>query len=122
MFEMSERPSEPRQQERAAAQPPDSAEARSMGVQEKVGAEPIKLDRLPPFHILLHNDDVNEATYVVETICDLTPLSPHKAARVTLEAEKRGLATMLTTHRERAELYVEQFSSKGLTVTMERAE
>ena len=33
-----------------------------------------------------------------------------------------GVALLLTTHKERAELYQEQFQSKGLTVTIEPAE
>ena len=36
-------------------------------------------------------------------------------------AHNTGLALLLTTHRERAELYVEQFHSKKLTVTIEAA-
>jgi ATP-dependent Clp protease adapter protein ClpS len=36
-----------------------------------------------------------------------------------LEAHKTGLARVLTTHHERAELYVEQFKSLGLTATCE---
>jgi ATP-dependent Clp protease adaptor protein ClpS len=33
-----------------------------------------------------------------------------------------GVALVLVTHKERAELYVEQFASKRLTVTIEPAE
>ena len=33
------------------------------------------------------------------------------------EADKTDVALLLTTHKERAELYQEQFTSKGLTVT-----
>jgi hypothetical protein len=35
------------------------------------------------------------------------------------EADKTGVALLLTTHKERAELYKDQFESKGLTVTIE---
>ena len=84
-------------------------------------AEPI-VDRLPPFKVILHNDDVNDMLYVVETICDLTPLNPHVATHAMLEAHKSGVALLLTTHRERAELYVEQFRTKRLSVSIEPAE
>jgi ATP-dependent Clp protease adaptor protein ClpS len=83
---------------------------------------PAKLDELPPFKILLHNDDVNDISYVVETILDLTPLNIKKATDATFEAHRQGVALLLVTHRERAELYVEQFKSKNLTVSMESAE
>lgn len=77
---------------------------------------------LPPWKVLLHNDDVNEMLYVVETIVGLTPLDPAQAAQRTLEAHKSGVALLLTTHQERAELYQEQFQSKRLTVTIEPAD
>jgi ATP-dependent Clp protease adapter protein ClpS len=83
---------------------------------------PGRMDRLPLFRVLLHNDDVNDILDVVEAICDLTPLNARRAAAVTLEAHNQGVALLLTTHRERAELYVEQFHSKRLTVTIEPAE
>jgi ATP-dependent Clp protease adapter protein ClpS len=35
------------------------------------------------------------------------------------EADKTGVALILVTHKERAELYKDQFESKGLTVTIE---
>ena len=80
------------------------------------------VDRLPPFRVLLHNDQHNDMLYVVETLCDLTPLNPHRATTVMMEAHQTGVALVLVTHRERAELYVEQFRSKRLRVTMEPAE
>lgn len=77
---------------------------------------------LPPWKVLLHNDDKNEMTYVVLTIMELTPLNEQEAVARMLEAHKTGVALLLTTHKERAELYREQFASKGLTVTVEPAE
>jgi ATP-dependent Clp protease adapter protein ClpS len=41
---------------------------------------------------------------------------------VTREAHNTGVALLLVTHKERAELYVDQFKSKSLTVTIEPAE
>jgi ATP-dependent Clp protease adaptor protein ClpS len=80
-----------------------------------------KLDELPPFRVLLHNDDLIDIIYVVESLLDLTPLDAHDATRVMIEAHSTGVALVLVTHRERAELYLEQFGSKGLTVTIEPA-
>jgi ATP-dependent Clp protease adaptor protein ClpS len=76
---------------------------------------------LPPYKVLLHNDDVNEVEFVVHTIVALTPLNTEDAVLRTLEAHETGVALLLTTHKERAELYREQFQSKGLTVTIEPA-
>lgn len=75
--------------------------------------------QLPPYKVLLHNDDVNEFEYVIQTITSLTTLNQEQAAQRTMEADKQGLALLLVTHKERAELYQEQFTSKRLTVTIE---
>lgn len=85
----------------------------------KTRVAPPKVDRLPPFRVLLHNDDVNDVIYVVRSITELTPLSRPEAVHRTREAHESGAALLLVTHRERAELYREQFRSKGLTVTIE---
>lgn len=77
--------------------------------------------QLPPWKVLLHNDDVNAVDFVVQTIVALTPLNVDAAVQRTIEAHKTGVALLLTTHKERAELYKDQFTSKGLTVTIEAA-
>jgi len=74
---------------------------------------------LPPWKVLLHNDDKNDILYVVDTIVELTPLNKQDAEIRTVEAHQSGLSLLLTTHKERAELYQEQFTSKGLVVTIE---
>jgi ATP-dependent Clp protease adaptor protein ClpS len=104
-----------------ATSPPEShvQESGSTGVQERTA--PPRLDRLPQYRVLLHNDNVSDAMYVVETLCDLTPLMPQRAAAVMLEAHRTGIALVLVTHQERAELYVDQFRSKQLKVTIEPA-
>lgn len=75
--------------------------------------------QLPPYKVLLHNDDVNEIDYVIQTITSLTTLNQDQAKQRTHEADKQGLSLLLVTHKERAELYQEQFTSKQLTVTIE---
>ncbi|MFO0832367.1 MAG: ATP-dependent Clp protease adaptor ClpS [Phycisphaerales bacterium] len=88
------------------------------------GAASALLDRppprqLPPFKVLLHNDDVNTPQHVVQSLVEHTPLEPQRATLVMKEAHDSGLALVLVTHRERAELYREQLQSKSLTVTIE---
>jgi len=76
---------------------------------------------LPPWKVLLHNDDKNDVIFVIKTIMELTPLKEQDAKLRTEEANSSGVALLLTTHKERAELYKDQFESKGLTVTIEPA-
>jgi ATP-dependent Clp protease adaptor protein ClpS len=82
---------------------------------------PSKVDQLPPFRVLLHNDDVNGVEDVVEWLVELTPLSAPVAMRVTMEANLRGVALIMVAHRERAEFYADRLRSKGLTATFEPA-
>ena len=78
-----------------------------------------KPGQLPPYKVLLHNDDVNDFGHVIRSIVHLTPLQEGEAVEKTIEAHKAGLALLLVIHKERAELYQEQFASFSLTVTIE---
>ena len=77
---------------------------------------------LPMYKVLLHNDDENDMAHVIETIVMLTPLNAQEAYQRMEEAHSTGCALLLVIHRERAELYVEQFQSRSLTVTIEPAD
>ncbi|MFQ5495994.1 MAG: ATP-dependent Clp protease adaptor ClpS [Phycisphaerae bacterium] len=81
-----------------------------------------KPKKLPPYRVLLHNDDVNTFEHVIAAILRLTTVPPKEALLRAIEAHERGVALLLVTHRERAELYVEQFTSLSITVTMEPAD
>ena len=81
-----------------------------------------RVDQLPPFRVLLHNDPLSEMQFVITTLVELTPLNHDRAVQVMLEAHNSGVGLVLVTHKERAELYQEQFHSKKLTVTIEPAE
>jgi ATP-dependent Clp protease adapter protein ClpS len=83
---------------------------------------PPRTRRLPLFRVLLHNDDKNSFQDVIETITLLTPLRHADAVTKTIEAHEIGVSLLLVTYRERAELYVEQFQSRQLTVSIEPAE
>jgi len=74
---------------------------------------------LPPWRVILHNDDINDIEQVVDTVYRLTPLNKQDAESRTMEAHSTGAAMLLVTHQERAELYIEQFASCKLTVTAE---
>lgn len=78
--------------------------------------------QLPPWKVLLHNDPHNTFEHVITTIIELTTLNEQQAKVRTKEADETGVSLLLVTHKERAELYLEQFQSKSLTVTIEPAE
>lgn len=100
----------------------DTGTATKTRTKRKSKAKPKPPQPLPPWKVLLHNDDKNEMGFVVGAIVELTPLNEEAAVVRMIEAHKTGVALLLVTHKERAELYQEQFKSKGLTVTIEPAE
>lgn len=83
---------------------------------------PPKADKLPPFHVVLHNDDVNDMGHVVEALMTVTPVATTDARKIMLTAHFHGRAVVMTTHRERAELYRDRLRSKSLVATVEPAE
>lgn len=91
--------------------------AQRAGQQPK--SPPPKAQKLPPYRVLLHNDDRNSMEYVTRTVFQLTPLNWPDARSRMQEAHASGTALIVLTHKERAELYEQQFTSKGLTVTIE---
>lgn len=88
----------------------------------KARPAPPERKNLPPYRVLLHNDRVNDMGSVVDTICELTPLRRQDAVVRMLEAHNTGVSLLLVTHKERAELYREQFHSKRLKVSIEAAD
>lgn len=93
----------------------------AVGVKERPKQAPPRMDQLPPYRVLLHNDDVNEMDYVVETVIELARVNLSRAVEIMLTAHKRGVGLICVTHKEKAELIQEQFRSKKLVVTIEPA-
>ena len=109
------------EQDKSVPQPPSGAATKSKKKPKQAPQkQPPKM--LPQWKVLLHNDDKNAMNYVVDTIVELTPLKKQDAELRMKEADKMGVALILVTHKERAELYRDQFQTKSLTVTIEPAE
>jgi len=82
---------------------------------------PPKADQLPPYNIILHDDDIHDMGEVVESIVMVTPVPARTAAKVMLAAHFHGRAIVMTTHKERAELYRDRLRSRTLIATIEPA-
>ena len=77
---------------------------------------------LPPWKVLLWNDDHNEMLYVVRSILKAVPgVSRTQALAIMLEAHNSGKAVVTTCPLEHAELYRDRLQSFGLTSTIEPA-
>ena len=77
--------------------------------------------RLPLFKVVLLHNAAVDLMFVVRTVMELTRLCRAEATHKMWQAHHSGKSTLLTTYRERAELYVEQFAEKGLATTLEPA-
>lgn len=75
--------------------------------------------QLPRFRLVLHHDVERELMYTVRTIMELTRLGRAEATHKMWESYHNGRSVLLITYKERAELYVEQFAAKRLTVSIE---
>lgn len=80
------------------------------------------LRHLPPYSVMLHNDDHNDMAYVVHAIMVCVPeVELEQAVFIMMEAHENGRAHVITCPLERAELYRDRLESKGLTATIEKA-
>ena len=81
-----------------------------------------KTEILPPYQVILHNDDHNDMVYVVQCLLKSVPkLGRVRAIEIMFEAHNRGQAVVITCPLELAELYRERLEGFGLTATIEKA-
>lgn len=77
---------------------------------------------LPPYDVLLHNDDVNTMDHVVRALLRSVPsVDADRAFAIMWEAHTHGVAVVITCPLEPAELYRDRLQSFGLTATIEPA-
>jgi ATP-dependent Clp protease adaptor protein ClpS len=76
---------------------------------------------LPPYKVILFDDDYNEMDYVVfALIHSVTSLTPEDAADIMLTAHLTGTAVVIVCPKEAAEYYQDRLLSYGLTATIEK--
>jgi ATP-dependent Clp protease adaptor protein ClpS len=76
---------------------------------------------LPPYKVILHNDDHNGMDHVVQALQKSIPgMSLGKAVAIMWEAHTSGKAVVIVCYLEQAELYQQRILSFGLTATIEK--
>lgn len=75
---------------------------------KKTGSKP-----LPPFHVVLLDDDDHSYEYVIEMLRVLFAHPVEKGMILAEEVDRNGRAVVLTTHREHAELKRDQIHAYG---------
>jgi len=73
-----------------------------------------RVDKLPPFNVVLLNDDDHSYEYVIEMLGEIFAHPIEKAFAMAKEVDKSGRVIVLTTHKERAELKRDQIHAYGI--------
>lgn len=76
---------------------------------------------LPRYRLILLSDRTQDLMHLVRSIMELTRFAREEATHRMWQAHHTGRSVLLQTHLERAELYAEQFSNRGLSVLVEPA-
>ena len=67
--------------------------------------------RVPPYHVILLNDDHHSMQFVVEVLCQALGINTERAIEYMLTAHHGGRAIVWTGPREVAELKAEQIAT-----------
>ena len=77
---------------------------------------------LPPWRVMLHNDDVNDMVHVIRALLSSVPsLTRRRATEIMMEAHLHRVAQVTVCPKEHAEMYRERLEQHGLTSTIEPA-
>lgn len=68
---------------------------------------------LPPYNVVLLDDNDHTLDYVIDMLKDLFGHPPETGRRMGLEVDARGRVVVLTTHKEKAELKRDQIHGYG---------
>jgi ATP-dependent Clp protease adaptor protein ClpS len=67
-----------------------------------------RIRRIPPYHVILENDDYHSFEFVMEVLQKALGFSPERAYVLTKQAHTAGRAVVWTGTKEVAELKVDQ--------------
>ncbi len=95
--------------------PPRNAQRRGQPLQQRRDRQ------LPRYKLILLQNPSCDLMFVIRSVMELTRFPRAEATHKMWEAHHQGRSILLTTWLERAELYVEQFASKGLATSIEPA-
>jgi ATP-dependent Clp protease adaptor protein ClpS len=68
---------------------------------------------MPPFHVILLNDDDHTYEYVIEMLKVLFAFPDEKGFQLAKEVDSQGRVIVMTTHKELAELKRDQIHAYG---------
>jgi ATP-dependent Clp protease adaptor protein ClpS len=75
---------------------------------------------LPPYHVVLLNDDDHTYEYVIEMLRVIFGYQPERGFQLAAEVDAQGRVIVMTTHKERAELKRDQIHAYGADTRLPR--
>ena|ERR1700722_12541290 len=72
-----------------------------------------KSKKLPPWNVILLNDDDHSYEYVIEMLQAIFAYPPERGFQLAKEVDTEGRVILLTTHKEKAELKRDQIHAYG---------
>jgi ATP-dependent Clp protease adaptor protein ClpS len=81
-----------------------------------------EVEGLPPYNVVLLNDDDHSFDYVVRMMKELFGHPPVKGFKIAMQVDATGRAVVATTNLERAELGRDQIQSFGPDPLVSRCE
>lgn len=78
-------------------------------------------DLEPPYHVILHDDDLHTYEYVIEMVMTVFGYDIEKAYKMACEVDENSRVILVTCHKELAELRVEQISEYGADPRMKES-
>ena len=82
---------------------------------------PPRPQALRPWHVVLIDDDDHTYDYVIEMLMNLCGHSLERGLRAARTVDREGRAIVYTTHRELAELKLEQIGAFGVDPRIARS-
>lgn len=89
----------------------EATSASPHGATRTLPEEETKTRLLPPYNVVLANDDFHSFDFVVAVLRKVFGFQEERAHQLTLEAHKTGRSILWTGSKEVAELKVEQMST-----------
>ena len=102
-----------------SGQPDFASPDRSVEVEDEVD---IRRRLLPPYHVVLLDDDDHTFEYVIHMLTSLFGMPPEKGFKHADEVNNAGRSVVCTTSKERAELKQEQIHAFGPDKRLERSQ
>jgi ATP-dependent Clp protease adaptor protein ClpS len=73
--------------------------------------EDVEVRRVPPYNVILENDDYHSPEFIVEVLCKALGFTTERAYQYMVQAHTTGRAIVWTAPREVAELKAEQMQT-----------